>query len=271
MPKYAILSDIHGNSAAFESVLARCAQCGVDKYICLGDIVGYNAEPARCMDIARSLNFAAAVRGNHDDYAVREDLENSGFNKNAKIAIQWTRDQLSPEQLEYLANLPMQQILRECNATFVHATLDTPESWGYVFDDHHAGSNFSYQFTRLAFCGHSHIPVAFDKSPLANGNRRPVEKILAWENNLQYPEADTDFSLCDELQIQLEKGHKYLFNIGSIGQPRNGDTRASFAILDTDNDIVSRHRVPYDIADTQQKVLDAGLPTRLAERLGIGH
>ena len=97
------------------------------------------------------------------------------------------------------------------------------------------------------------------------------KKILAWENNLQYPEADTDFSLCDELQIQLERGHKYLFNIGSIGQPRNGDTRASFAILDTDNDIVSRHRVPYDIADTQQKVLDAGLPTRLAERLGIGH
>ena len=113
------------------------------------------------------------------------------------------------------------------------------------------------------------MPVAFDKAPLAIG-RRLVERIDNWESNVYYPEADEDFSLSDELPVQLEKGHKYLFNIGSIGQPRNGDPRSSFAVYDDEARTVTRYRVPYDVASAQQKVRAAGLPERLAWRLGVG-
>ena len=102
MAKYAVLSDIHGNADAFEAVLAKCAEISVDKYICLGDVVGYNAEPSRCIQMAKELNFIAQVRGNHDEYAVRGAPELSGFNENAKIAIMWTRHQLSDDELDWL-------------------------------------------------------------------------------------------------------------------------------------------------------------------------
>lgn len=270
MPKYAVLSDIHGNLEAFEAVLEFCRGSKIDKYILLGDVVGYNADPVRCMEIVRSLNLAGAVRGNHDDYAIIGNPEESGFNPHASIAIQWTHDQLDDNDRAWLDALPHKFIMEECNATAVHATLDSPETWGYIFDVQHATANFSYQKKPVCFCGHSHIPVAFDRIPFATRTRRAVESIPAWESNLNEPQNDVDFSLADVLTIPLEKGHKYLFNIGSIGQPRNNDPRASFAIYDTDNQTVSRCRIPYDIATAQEKVRAAGLPERLAARLAIG-
>lgn len=267
--KYAVLSDIHSNYDAFESVLRKCADLGIDQYLFLGDLVGYNAEPAQCMARARELNFLAAVRGNHDEFTVSGNTELAGFNANATIAIKWTRTQLSDDDLDYLDALPLRAVVPGTAITLVHATLDSPETWGYVFDSHHAVGNFSYQRTQLCFCGHSHVPVAFDKAPLAIG-RRLVERIDNWESNVYYPEADEDFSLSDELPVQLEKGHKYLFNIGSIGQPRNGDPRSSFAVYDDEARTVTRYRVPYDVASAQQKVRAAGLPERLAWRLGVG-
>jgi diadenosine tetraphosphatase ApaH/serine/threonine PP2A family protein phosphatase len=153
--------------------------------------------------------------------------------------------------------------------TLVHATLDSPEAWGYVFDTHHAVGNFSYQLSQVCFCGHSHVPVAFDKAPFASG-RKLVEVIDQWEHSAVYPLADEDFTIADELEVKLVKGHKYLFNIGSIGQPRNSDNRASFAIFDTDGQTVTRYRVPYDIAAAQAKVREAGLPEKLALRLEWG-
>lgn len=271
MPKYAVLSDIHGNLEAFEAVLKVCADAGADKFILLGDIVGYNADPARCIELARNLNPVAAVRGNHDDYAIIGNTENSGFNINARIAIQWTHDQLSQEDRDWLNSLPYKEIIAECNATAVHSTLDSPEGWGYIFDVQHATAHFSYQFKQVCFCGHSHVPVAFDKIPFASSDRRAVERIPVWEGEEIDEDMDVDYTVADKITVKLEKGHKYLFNIGSIGQPRNGDPRASFAIYDNDEQTVSRYRIPYDIATAQQKVLDAGLPERLAVRLGIGH
>ena len=270
MPKYAILSDIHANVAAFEKVLEKCSDSGVDKFISLGDVVGYNAEPARCVAMLRELKPVARVKGNHDDYAVRGDLELSGFNTNAKIAIKWTHDQLSADDLAYLDEPGYDCSLMECDSSIVHATLDSPESWGYVFDSHHAAASFSYQKSQICFCGHSHVPVAFDRIPFASAGRRMIERLVGWDINEANPEADDDFNIADELTVTLEKGHKYLFNIGSIGQPRNSDPRASFAILNTDARTVTRYRIPYDIARTQQKVYDAGLPERLAVRLQLG-
>ena len=177
MAKYAILSDIHSNLEAFTVVLEKCKELGIDEYICLGDIVGYNANPAECIALARSLNVVAKVRGNHDELVVGGDVE--GFNLNARIAIQWTHDQLSDDDLKWLSQMPYKEIITECNATIVHATLDTPENWGYIFDVQHAAAHFSYQFKQVCFCGHSHVPVAFDKIPFATSERRAVERIPA--------------------------------------------------------------------------------------------
>ena len=268
MPRYAVLSDIHGNLEAFEAVLNVCSMEKAEKCLLLGDIVGYNANPAECIALARSLNLVAKVRGNHDELAVGGEVE--GFNLNARIAIQWTHDQLSEDDIKWLNQMPYKEIITECNATIVHATLDTPENWGYIFDVQHAIAHFTYQFKQVCFCGHSHVPVAFDKIPFATSERRAVERIPAWEGEVIDENSQIDFSAADKITIHLEKGHKYLFNIGSIGQPRNSDPRASFAIYDSDAQTVSRYRIPYDIATAQQKVLDAGLPERLATRLSIG-
>ena len=267
--KYAILSDVHSNYDAFETVLQKCAELNVDQYLFLGDLVGYNAAPVECMDRARELKFLAAVRGNHDEFTVSGNTELAGFNPNATIAIKWTRNQLRDEDFDYLDSLPLRVTVPGTPITLVHATLDSPETWGYVYDAHHAVASLSYQRTQLCFCGHSHVPVAFDKAPLAMG-RHLVERIDGWESNLFYPEADEDFSLADELPVQLERGHKYLFNIGSIGQPRNGDPRSSFAVYDDEAQTVTRYRIPYDVAAAQAKVRAAGLPERLAVRLACG-
>jgi len=269
MPKYAVLSDIHANAEALEAVLAKCRSVGADQFLFLGDLVGYNADVKRCLELARELNFVAAVRGNHDDFAIKKDEIPSGFNTNAAIAIGWTRSMITDEDREFLESMPLKRTVPGIPVTLVHATLDSPETWGYVFDTHHAVGNFSYQLSQVCFCGHSHVPVAFDKAPFASG-RKLVEVIDAWEHSAAYPLADDDFTISDELEVKLEKGHKYLFNIGSIGQPRNGDNRASFAVYDTEAQSVTRYRVPYDIAAAQARVREAGLPERLALRLEWG-
>lgn len=270
MAKYAVLSDIHSNAEAFEAVLAKCREIKVDHYLFLGDLVGYNADVKRCIALAKELNFLAAVRGNHDDYSIRKEGEAAaGFNTNAAIAIEWTRSQLNNEDREFLEAMPFRRNVPGTPITLVHATLDSPESWGYVFDSHHAAANFSYQLSQLCFCGHSHVPVAFDKAPFSVGGKM-VELIGLWEHNVNYPLADDDFTIADELEVKLVKGHKYLFNIGSIGQPRNGDIRASFAVFDSEAQTVTRYRIPYDVAAVQAKVRSAGLPERLAQRLELG-
>ena len=270
MPKYAILSDIHANADALKVVLEKCREVGVDKYVSLGDIVGYNAEPDLCMKQTRELNFCAMVRGNHDDYVASGNTEMSGFNPNAKKAITWTREHLDASERAYLATIPYRAVVPACGMTLVHATLDTPENWGYIFGVHDASGSFSYQLTRFCFCGHSHVPVAFDMLPASGAAGRGIEVIPQWNSNREHPDNDTDFGVADSLSVDCKVGHKYLFNIGSIGQPRNGDPRASFAVVDTKNNTVTRYRLPYDIASAQNKIIDAGLPERLAVRLAAG-
>ena len=263
MAKYAILSDIHSNLEALTTVLEKCRELGITEYISLGDVVGYNANPNECLALVRQLNVVARVRGNHDDYAVRGDIAESGFNANAKKAVAWTREQISDEDRKYLDDAPYEA--KFLNATLVHATLDTPSNWGYILDQFHAEDNFTYQRSNLCFCGHSHVPVAFVKKQLTAPGERPIEMLNAWNG-----EADDDVTRPDVITIEYRKNNKYLFNVGSIGQPRNGDPRASFAVWDTDRMSISRFRLPYDIPATQQKILAAGLPTRLAERLEFG-
>lgn len=136
MAKYAILSDIHANGDALKVVLEKCRELEIENYVSLGDIVGYNAEPRECLSRVRDLNWVAMVRGNHDTYAAIEDPETSGFNPVAKFAVKWTRAQLTPDEQEWLVHMPYRSTIPGCNATIVHATLDSPENWGYIFDVH---------------------------------------------------------------------------------------------------------------------------------------
>ncbi len=240
--KYAILGDIHSNLEALTAVLAKAREEGVEKYICTGDIVGYNANPRECLETIRDLQPEVIVRGNHDDYAA-SDLDLAGFNPQAASVVNWTRNHLTREERQWLSRLPLDRTL-DARTTIVHATLDMPGRWGYIFDKLSAAASFTYQFTPVCFFGHTHIPGIFDKF----GSVR--------ENGFQ--------------EVTFEPGHKYMINVGSVGQPRDGDPRAAFIVFDPDEKRIVLHRVEYDIATAQKKILKVGLPERCAHRLAIG-
>lgn len=238
--KIALFGDIHANWEAFEAVLADAEEQGCDSHVCLGDVVGYNADPSRCLEKVREMGIPV-VKGNHDEDAGGEhSLEM--MNPTAAEALQWTRDQLTAEQREWLARMRMVRQVEDF--TIVHSTLDQPNVWNYVTNKFDAMSNFSYQFTQVCFHGHTHVPRVF-----VRGAR--VQEVT--------PDS-----------ISIEPGMKYFINAGSVGQPRDGEWRASYCIYDTDNKIVTFRRLEYDIEAAQKKVLAAGLPQMLADRLAQG-
>jgi len=238
--KVALFGDIHANLEALETCLADAQQQGCDSYVCLGDVVGYNADPVACLERVRQMG-CPVVKGNHDEDAGGEhSLEM--MNPVAAEALQWTRDQLTAEQREWLARLRM--VRQVSDFTIVHSTLDQPNAWNYVTNKFDAMSNFSYQFTQVCFHGHTHVPRVFIRSA-----------------RVQEVKADS---------VAIEPGMKYFINAGSIGQPRDGDWRASYCIYDTDAQIVSFRRLEYDIHTTQRKIIEAGLPQVLADRIAEG-
>jgi predicted phosphodiesterase len=238
--RFAIFGDIHANLHAFEAVLADAKAQACSHYVCMGDIVGYNAFPSQCIDIIRKLD-CPVVKGNHDEQASMIG-DQEGFNPLAEEAMNWTRSQLSSEDKEWLRSLRLQRQVRDF--TIVHATLDTPHKWGYVFNQLDAAASFSYQHTSLCFIGHTHSPKAY----VRDGSVRSIT--------------------LDVLQLQL--GKKYLINVGSVGQPRDGDWRAAYCIYDTTSNEVHLRRLEYDIVGAQQAILKAELPRKLAERLAVG-
>lgn len=240
--KYAVLGDIHANLEALTAVLEKAQEEEVDRYICIGDIVGYNANPRECLDLIRELQPEVVTKGNHDEQA-SSDMELVGFNPQAAKAIEWTRSHLTDEDRIWLAALPYRQTIGS-RITVVHATLDMPHMWGYVFDKFSAEVSLGYQFTQLCFFGHTHVPLAFEKFGTVTGGK--------------YDE------------VWLQPNHKYLINVGSVGQPRDGDPRAAFVVYSPEERLVQLHRVEYDVAQAQQKILAAGLPERLAQRLAYG-
>jgi predicted phosphodiesterase len=238
--RYAIFGDVHANFEALQAVLEDAKANEVTHYVCLGDLVGYNADPVACLELVRAME-CPIVKGNHDEQAC-EVTDLSYFNPLAARAIQWTRDQLSDEQKEWLKALKFSRLVR--NFTIVHSTLDSPASWGYVLSDLDASASFSYQHTQLCFYGHTHVPRAFIRDAR-------VHEVAP----------DT---------ITLEAGKKYFFNVGSVGQPRDQDWRASYALYTPGSQTVQWRRLPYDIETAQKKIIAAGLPERLALRLAEG-
>lgn len=239
--KYAILGDIHSNWEALSAVLADAESQGVTHFCSVGDIVGYNADPELCIEKVRELAGDAVVRGNHDHYCSRQENLN-GFHPLAADVVDWTRKRLTEDQRSWLGNLRYSRTVE--TFMLVHATLDNPEMWGYVFDKLEAEASMAYQMCSVCFFGHTHVPLAFEKAGIVRGGLYTKLRITA--------------------------GRKYYINVGSVGQPRDGDPRAAYAIYDMVQNVVELRRVPYDIPATQRKIQEAGLPARAASRLEIG-
>lgn len=240
--KIAVLGDIHANIDALDVVLADAKALGATDWICVGDVVGYNACPNECCEKIRALG-AATVCGNHDHYcAFDESLED--FHPLAAAVVAWTRRQLTTENREWLRSLPYQKV--EKGLAIVHATLDQPEHWGYVFETVEAEPSFTYQRTQLCFHGHTHVPAVFVQHGFGAVDRLPPE----------------DFALV--------LGRKYFVNTGSVGQPRDSDPRASYLLYEPARRAVTFRRLDYDISAAQSRVLAAGLPEHLARRLAAG-
>jgi diadenosine tetraphosphatase ApaH/serine/threonine PP2A family protein phosphatase len=238
--RYAILGDIHGNWEALSVVLTDAVEQGVERYASVGDVVGYNADPAACLERIRELD-CVVVRGNHDHYCSHAESLHD-FHPLAAKVISWTRGQLNDEQTDYLRHLKMHLTLD--GFTLVHSTLDMPDRWGYVFDTLEAEAHFNYQNTSVCFYGHTHVPVVFDK----------LGRVTRREGGI----------------VKIEIGHKYFINVGSVGQPRDGDPRCAYVIYDLGSKTVEFRRLTYDLAGAQARIREAGLPERLAERLALG-
>lgn len=240
--KLAVLSDIHGNREALEAVLAEAERRRAEGYVCLGDIVGYGPDPVYCLERVRNLG-AITVQGNHDA-AAGGAAEVDTFVPNAREAILWTQSRLDREARGYLASLPLCRTLGWL--ALVHASLESPGAWHYILDLEEASRCFDLMEVPACLIGHSHSPCLFRLSPgddLSGG---------LWK------------------RLAIVDGVSYIVNPGSVGQPRDGDARASFALLDTEAKTFELVRVPYDIESCQRKILAAGLPEFLAARLGEG-
>lgn len=239
--KYAILGDIHANWEALSAVLADAETQGVSNYCCVGDIVGYNADPELCLEKIRELAGDAVVRGNHDHYCSRQENLN-GFHPLAADVVDWTRKRLSEDQRSWLGNLRYSRTVD--TFMLVHATLDNPEMWGYVFDKLEAEANFAYQMCSVCFFGHTHVPLAFEKAGIVRGGLYTKLRITA--------------------------GRKYYINVGSVGQPRDGDPRSSYVIFCPRSKTIEFRRVAYDVEAAMERNAQANLPERLIKRLAIG-
>lgn len=238
--RFAIFGDIHGNLEALDSVLEECDKCSIDHYLCLGDIVGYGANPEECVERVRSIG-SLAVCGNHDHAVVGAQNLNY-FNAHARDAVIWTSQHLSASSKSWLRSLSLVEHLPDFS--IVHGSLHSPELFNYVQTIKDADYNFRQMDRPLLFLGHSHYPLAFfDTAPMTY-TLDPV--------------------------IPLDLSVKTVVNVGSVGQPRDEDPRSCFAIYDSEAGLIELRRVDYDIEATARKIIAAGLPQTLALRLTLG-
>ncbi len=242
--RYLIISDIHANLAAMEAVLNDAGS--FDMIWCLGDLVGYGPDPNEC--VARIQEFEhISVTGNHD-WAALGRLSLEHFNSDARLANTWTQEELSVGAREYLEALPIR--LERDGVTLAHGSPREP-LWEYILDVEQAAINFRHFSTPVCLVGHTHIPVAF-----AFDEEREYYHVLI----PPYP-----------APIVLNApGARLILNAGSVGQPRDGDPRASYAILDTEESTWEHRRVTYPVEITQERMRARNLPRRLIARLGMG-
>jgi predicted phosphodiesterase len=246
--RYLILSDIHSNIEALEACIQRAKQAMHGLVLCCGDIVGYGPNPVEAIDMIRDLG-AICIRGNHDRVASGLD-EPTNFNTHARQAINWTREVLPDSYREYLAKLPVGPLDITPDAQLVHGAVTDEDD--YIFTEAEANMNLLLTRKNITFFGHSHFPVVFSSDKTGRVVTAPTYEF-------------------DEFTAAQCDPHLKLFvNPGSVGQPRDGDARGSFAIWDTDRARIEFYRVEYDVGQTQSKMRVAHLPEYLIERLSRG-
>lgn len=241
MTSYAVISDIHANLEAFEAVLKELKKEKLDAILFLGDAVGYGPNPNECIELLRQKT-SIMIAGNHDRAAVNMDGYGY-FNPYARIAIEWTSETLSIENRDLLRGLPLTEAIGEESIFLVHGTPKEPENWHYLLSKHDAGINLGHFKEKICFLGHSHQPFIIESS-----ERGGI--------NIFY-----NFT-------EIGERNRYIVNTGSVGQPRDGNTAASYVVF-KDNCLKIK-RVSYDIVLTQNKMRKAGLPAYLIERLAAG-
>ncbi len=245
--RYLVISDIHANLEAYDTVLAEAGRLKFDQALVLGDLVGYGADPNKICERVRALSPHALIRGNHDKVGAGVESP-EGFNAVARNAIRWTFDTLTDDNREWLAALPAGPLIVDELIEICHGTPFDEDA--YVFDDLDALRAMHAARRPLCLFGHTHVQVGHylsrDEFGLSTGDdQRP-------------------------LSIPLEEANRYLVNPGSVGQPRDGDPRAGFGIVDTDQHQVTIYRVEYPIAKAQARIVEEGLPDVLAQRLALG-
>lgn len=243
--RYGILSDIHGNLEALDAALGALADERITRYLCLGDIVGYGANPNECLERIAGLT-SDVIAGNHDHAAIGR-LDIATFNQYAAVAALWTRRQLTPGGRRYLGALPY--TLRNDDLFGVHASPANPEDWIYLTSLRLADEAFDAMSGDTALCvlGHTHTPGIYEKRT-----------------------ADGRSSQIAAATLEIEPGYRYIVNVGSVGQPRDGDPRAAYCVFDTMEKKIEIKRIEYDLETAQRKIRAAGLPEMLAERLEFG-
>jgi len=242
--RYAIIADIHANLAAFTAVLIDIEHRGEAEEIwCLGDIVGYGPDPHQCIELLRQTNHVC-VAGNHDWAAIGK-VDTAEFNPDAAEACRWTAQQLTPEDIQYLKSLP--QVIQKDDFTLVHGSPREP-IWEYLLSTSIARENFAYFKSRFCLVGHSHVPLVFKYSGTG---------------------ACSFNQFSTSIGLALAK-NRLIINPGAVGQPRDGNPRASYAIYDSKTRLVRLYRVPYDISITQARMVKYNLPMRLIARLSHG-
>jgi len=242
--RYAIIADIHANLAAFTAVLEDMKHRGeVAEVWCLGDIVGYGPDPHRCIELLRQY-CRVCVAGNHDWAAVGK-LSLSEFNPDAAVACRWTAEQLTAEDVDYLENLPL--VIEKDDFTLVHGSPREP-IWEYLLSISSARENFAHFRSPFCLVGHSHVPSIFQQTESGGCSFSPFQP-----------------------NIGLALGSmRLIINPGGVGQPRDGDPRASYAVFDSEASMVRLYRIPYDVGITQARMMEQNLPVRLVNRLGNG-
>lgn len=234
--KIAVISDIHGNLEALEACLQKINELKADKIVCLGDFVDYCAQPNECIELVTGLTDKI-VLGNHDEAQFHYELV-EGFNENAKISSVYTRKIIEKKFVDYFASLPY--TYSEDNILYVHASPYLPHIYSYILKQETAAINLGYFNERICFTGHSHRPVIFE---------------------------ETDSGVNTVKIDVLEPSKRYIVNVGSIGQPRDGNPDASFGIFNTENNEYLNFRVSYDTVKSSEKIKNEGLPLFLAERI----
>lgn len=242
MDRIAFISDIHGNIDALDAVLQDIDRQDIDSIYCLGDIVGYGASPTECVQRVRE-RCAATVLGNHDELAVKGP-ERFVLSERVAAGIRHARQELSKDQLEWLRKLPLS--FCQSQFTIVHASLNEPETYNYITDKTDAEGHFRLQKTPYSFIGHTHVPCVFMEN----------------DKGIQFVNTGVGCS--------VEKQSRYIFNVGSVGQPRDNNSHACYCTFDIDLGKVTVRRVSYDIEKAQSRIVDANLPIVNAERLSRG-